>query len=329
MSLKWRIEKISLPLNFTWKISRNSSEVKENFIIHVSEGEYSARGEVAFNVRYGESLESITKGFESFKLAMQSQDILSAQDLQKQMLDLKLDKSLRFGIESAWTHLQCEKKNISVSKYLGLEQREKSPTSFSLPILQKDEIAAFIDRWQLLRFPFLKVKVNENALELVQEVAKAYKGPLRVDANEAWQTAGEVLSFLEKAAGINIEFIEQPLPAHLHDELLKLKQSCPIPLVADESILDEGVSEYHAERFHAVNIKLMKSAGYIAAVEQLKKARELGLQTMLGCMVETSLGISSALHIAQDVDYIDLDGFLFLKDPFGLVKEQEGVLQLA
>lgn len=323
--LQWSLEKIHLPLKFAWKISRNTSAQKTNYIVRAEENGLSGWGEIAFNVRYGESEESVERGFRRFlKLKVDFQD---ADDLQTAMKGEDLDKSLRFGLESAWVRLQAKKQGRSVARFLGLPEAGPVKTSFSLPILEVGEIEGFIATHGLKRFSCLKIKVDEAATERVREVARHFPGPLRVDANEAWKDPDAILKFMEEVSDLPIEFIEQPLPSDLRDELLYLKKKSPRVLIADESITDEGVGTYHAERFHGVNVKLMKAGGYLPALAQLRRARELGLKTMLGCMVETSVGISSALDLGTGVDYFDLDGFLLIKrDPYNWVEEKNGAL---
>ena len=98
-------------------------------------------------------------------------------------------------------------------------------------------------------------------------------------------------------------------------------------IFADESVQDGRIIDDFQLGFHGINVKLSKAGGYYKAQRQLKEARELGLKTMLGCMVESSLGISCAMNIAHGVDYFDLDGFLLLKeDPMKLVYEEMGKL---
>ena len=167
----------------------------------------------------------------------------------------------------------------------------------------------------------IKIKVNkENALDFSKEVMRLTQVPLRIDANEAFQTTSDVMNFISAFPDLNrIEFLEQPLPASFHEEALELKKHSPVILIADESVTKEDIGTYYTERFHGVNIKLMKSGGYLKGLKQLRQAKILGLKTMLGCMVETSLGISSALQLAGGVDYFDLDGFLFWSFIFNLL----------
>jgi L-alanine-DL-glutamate epimerase-like enolase superfamily enzyme len=176
------------------------------------------------------------------------------------------------------------------------------------------------------------VKVNQaGGLDLLREVARQLPGhPVLVDGNEAWPDADSLLQFLEQATavpGLNMRLLEQPLPAALSDDYRYLRPRSPLPLMADESVTDSADFADIAGQFHGVNMKLMKAGGYRRGIDLLRRTRAHGLVPMLGCMVETSLGILSALHVSGLAEVHDLDGFLVLKDePFGLVQEQDGRL---
>ncbi|MGZ3787177.1 MAG: enolase C-terminal domain-like protein [Bacteriovorax sp.] len=322
----WTIKEIELPLKFTWNISRNSSDIKRNFIIEVKNGSISAMGEVAFNVRYGESRELILEKFEEFKAAA-PQDFNGVESLVAFLETMDLPQSLKFGIESSFVHYVSILSGKSVAQLLGCNVVSSVKTSFSIPIMEVGKVEAFIKENNLHRFSVLKVKVNrDNAHDFCNEILRLTKVPLRVDANESFETATETMKFLSDFSDLKrLEFLEQPLKSHLHDEALLLKKLSPVLLMADESVTKEEINHYFPERFHGVNVKLMKSGGYLKAVKQLRQAKLLGLKTMLGCMVETSLGISSALNIAGGVDFYDLDGCLLIKeDPFKLISEENG-----
>ncbi len=322
----WSIKEIELPLKFTWNISRNSSDTKRNFIIKVKNGSIEAFGEVAFNVRYGESREMIIEKFEEFKNNA-PQEFTGVESLVSYLETTDLPQSLKFGIESSFVHYVSILSGKTVPQLMGSNTMASVKTSFSIPIMEISKIESFIKENNLQRFSVLKVKVNrEIAHDFCAEVLRLTSVPLRIDANESFESARETLQFLENFSQISrIEFLEQPLPSGLHDEALELKKHSQVMLMADESVTSEEVNSYLLERFHAVNIKLMKSGGYLRAIKQLRQAKALGLKTMLGCMVETSLGISSALNIAGGVDYFDLDGCLLIKDdPYKLISEENG-----
>jgi len=301
----WSIKEIELPLKFTWNISRNSSDIKRNFIIKVKNGSVEGVGEVAFNVRYGESREIILDKFEEFKSAA-TQEFNGVENLVAFLDSMDLPQSLKFGIESSFVHYVSSLSGKTVAQLMSTNTVTSVKTSFSIPIMQTSKIGSFIEENKLNRFPVLKIKVNrENALEVCNELVQITKVPLRIDANESFESAQEVLNFLDKFKQLDrIEFLEQPLHSKLHEEAVKLKLNCPVFLMADESVTNEEITNYHTERFHGVNIKLMKSGGYLRAMKQLRQAKLLGLKTMLGCMVETSLGISSALNISGGVDFL-------------------------
>lgn len=319
------MKEVELPLKFDWSISRNTSNKKINFIIEVQSGKVSGSGEIAFNVRYDESRESILKAFEEFKNDVPQE--LTGVEALIYFLDQKdYPQSFKFGVESAFLHYLATISGKSVQHLLGLNTVTSVKTSFSIPIMEPLKIEGFIREYGLSRFSTIKVKIGKDgAVDLLHQVLKHTQVPLRVDANEAFQNPDEVMKFLEKIPLERIEFMEQPIHASLHDEMRELFKICPSLLVADESVTAHDITDYYKERFHIINVKLMKAGGYFRAVKQLRQAKLLGLKTMLGCMVETSLGISSALNIAGGVDYCDLDGFLFLKEePYHLVAEEKG-----
>ncbi len=322
----WSIKEIELPLKFTWNISRNSSDIKRNFIVEVRNGSISASGEVAFNVRYGETRELILEKFEEFKTAA-PQDFNGVESLVAFLETMELPQSLKFGIESSFVHYISILSGKTVSQLMATNTVSSVKTSFSIPIMDIGKVEAFINENNLKRFSVLKVKVNkDNAHDFCKEILRLTDVALRVDANESFESAAETLKFLSTFDNISrLEFLEQPLRSDMHNEMLELKKHSNVFLMADESVTKEEISNYYVERFHGVNIKLMKAGGYLKALKQLRQAKLLGLKTMLGCMVETSLGISSALNISGGVDYFDLDGSLLIKeDPFKLISEENG-----
>jgi L-alanine-DL-glutamate epimerase-like enolase superfamily enzyme len=200
--------------------------------------------------------------------------------------------------------------------------------------MEPGEVVEFLRQQQAARFQLLKVKVNQaGGLDLLKEVARALpQHALLVDGNEAWTDADGVLQFLEQAAAIpdlRMRFLEQPLPAAFADDYRYLRPRTGVPLLADESVTDAADFAAIAQQFHGVNVKLMKAGGFRRGIDLLRRTRAHGLTPMLGCMVETSLGIAAALHVSALADVHDLDGFLIVKDePFGLVKETGGQLTL-
>jgi L-alanine-DL-glutamate epimerase-like enolase superfamily enzyme len=217
--------------------------------------------------------------------------------------------------------------------YLGLGFTERRHvTSFSIGIDSPDIIRSKTS--EAAAYPVLKLKLgsprDRENLASLREAAPAKW--VRVDANEAWKTKEEALRQIEwLAQDPHIQFVEQPMPARTPmEDLVWLKARSPLPLMADESYMYAGDVERAAACFHAVNVKLVKTGGVTAGFEALRAARSAGLKTMLGCMIESSVSISAAAHLAELTDYLDLDGNLLVRnDPFVGVTAERGVLSFA
>lgn len=326
--MKLSLEKIHLDLKVNWKLSRNQTTFKENFIVHLHTISGDFRSEIAPNIRYGETVESIQKQFDEWVEITELPTLSNVAVLDAALSKMELHHSLRFGIESVYIQYFAKKSVQSISEFLGLPPVKKVPTSFSMPIIPVGEIADYLK--PLSRFESLKIKVNaETGAEMLDEIKKHTSGKLRVDANEGWTSLDEFLKFQEGLKGMNIELIEQPFPSSMAAEYKELKKRTPYKLLADESIEDVGDFKELSAQFHAVNIKLMKTGSLIKAKKLLLDAKANGMESMMGCMIETTIGISYGMLFSGMVDYVDLDGFLLIKDePFHLVKEAEGSLEL-
>ncbi len=319
--MKLWLEKRHLDLTVNWKLSRNQTTFKENFIVHLESERGHFTSEIAPNIRYDETPDKIQQQFDEW---------LKSTDFSLASLDqTKLFHSLRFGLESALLTDQASRENKTLTQYLGLPSMRPVPTSFSMPITAVAEIKDYLA--PLKRFQSLKIKVDaETGMEMLQEIKKHTTAKLRVDANEGWKDLDQFMRFQESLKGMNIELIEQPFPATMIQEYRELKKNTPYLLLADESIEDVGDFSELATQFHAVNIKLMKTGSLIKARDLIFEAKRNNMKAMIGCMIETSIGISYGMLFGGMVEYVDLDGFLLVKDePFRLVTEAEGFLNIS
>lgn len=208
----------------------------------------------------------------------------------------------------------------------------KHLTSFSIGLDKPDVI-----REKVLAaepYPVLKLKVggpdDPRNLAALREAAPSK--PVRVDANEAWKTREEALKKIEwLASDGRIQFVEQPMPASTPvADYAWLKQHSPLPIMGDESYLSAKDADLCAQCFHSVNVKLAKTGGITGARDALQAARKAGLKTMLGCMIESSVLITAAAHLAELTDYLDLDGNLLItNDPYLGVTAKSGMISFA
>ena len=183
-------------------------------------------------------------------------------------------------------------------------------------------------------WPVYKIKLNASGgMDLVralrEETTRQQVNPIfRVDANCAWQAA-QVKGWAEELQTLNVELIEQPLPADAYEEMKLLKGKCALPLLADESCQVEADVDRCIEGFDAINIKLVKCGGLTPARRMIARAKQNGLRVMVGCMTESSIGISAGVHLLPLLDFADLDGALLLaKDIASGLEWSAGYCQL-
>jgi L-alanine-DL-glutamate epimerase-like enolase superfamily enzyme len=318
------LEKRHLDLKVNWKLSRNQTTFKENFIVHLD----NFQSEIAPNIRYGETPDKIQEQFDLWLKNTDLSALTNDQNLKAALDKQPLFHSLRFGLESAYLASFAKSAGKNLGDYLGLPAPVAVETSFSMPIIPVNEIPEYLEK--IKRFTSLKIKVNaETAEEMLGEIKKHTNVKLRVDANEGWSDLDTFMRFQETLKGMNIELIEQPFPSSMAAEYRELKKKTPYTLLADESIEDVASFADLATQFHAVNIKLMKTGSLIKARDLILEAKRNNMTAMMGCMIETSIGISYGMLFGGMVEYVDLDGFLLVKDePFKLVSEQNGILSL-
>lgn len=331
----WTLTPYLLPLRYVWKISRNASATKTNLVLRITGHSQQGTGEAAPNVRYGESPELLQQQFNNL-MNNGLHEVTSLLELDALLAGHPVAHALSFALEAALVQWLAACAGQPVWQWLGVPPPAAAvPTAFSLPIMEPGAVAGFLREQHAARFTILKIKVNQaEALGLLREVSRVLPGhALLVDGNEAWPDADSVLRFLEETAavpGLQIKLLEQPLPAALADDYRYLRPRSSVPLIADESVTDGADFSNIAQQFHGVNVKLMKAGSFRRGIDLLRRTRAHGLLPMLGCMVETSVGIAAALEISALADVLDLDGFLIIKDePFGLVQEEAGLLRLA
>lgn len=328
---------LTLRLAHPWTIARTLGQVPREkqqtarvVVVELADGEgVRGLGEAAPSPRYGESVDSVMGFLGRVDAARLSFDDLESSWRYLEGLGMG-NAAARCALDIALHDGAARKAGQPLHDHLGLGFREgHHVTSFSIGLDSPEIIGRKVEL--AAPFPILKIKLgspqDRDIMAAVREVAPAKR--VRVDANEAWKTREEALRHLEwLAAGGPIEFVEQPMPAGAAQaDLVWLKARAPLPLMADESCLTPEAAAQCAEGFHAVNVKLVKTAGVRGALATLRAARSAGLRTMLGCMVETSILISAAAHLAELTDYLDLDGNLLItNDPYHGVAAERGML---
>jgi|SRR5579872_2581603 len=307
MDLSARI--VTLRLAETFTISRESADEAEVVQIDVTHDGVTGHGEAAPIERYHESAESAHAYLEANADAL-GDDPFALDDIFDRLPREQF--AARAAIDGALHDLQGKLTGLPVYRLLGL-RRLGPPTSWTIWLGDPDDMARRAEKTvRENRFRRLKLKLGGRDgldLERVRAVRAVTELPLQVDVNEYW-TLDEALEYLSQ---MDLQYCEQPLPAGDPDGPT-LKAQSPVPIYVDEDChtLDD-VAEC-ATRAHGINIKLAKSGGIREGVRMAHAARALGLGVMLGCMIESGLGIAAGAHMSSLCDHVDLDGNLLLAD---------------
>ena len=299
-------------------ISRWTHSEFANYVVELHEGSLTGFGEAAPNLRYGES-----RGEGTALLTELAPDIADLEGPAgvESLCDRLAGGSgvewpgLRAGLSAASWDLAGKKAGEPVWRMLGL-QRPSVRTSFTIAIGAPDEMLA--QARAASGFGVLKVKLGfDGDVELARAlVAQSPERTFRFDANEGWsrERAAVALSALEE---LGAELVEQPLPAGDLEGIAWLRERTSVPLFADEAVLTLADLDVAAVAYDGVVVKLSKAGGVAGAFALISACKGRGLQVLLGCMVESSLGIAAGLQLAGLADQVDLDGALLLAaDPF-------------
>jgi L-alanine-DL-glutamate epimerase-like enolase superfamily enzyme len=322
MQIEARI--VRLQLAETFVIAREATDYAD--VVHVSlthEG-VTGFGEAAPIERYGESAQSAIE-FVDEHGSILGDEPFALEDIGERLGSIEGEQAAKSALDAALHDLQGKLLGIPAFKLLGLP-RAGPPTSWTIWLGDPDDMARRAEKaGETYRRVKLKLGGGDGLdVERVRAVRAATDLPLMVDVNE-WWSLDEALDALPQLAEIGVEYCEQPLRAG--DEGGRaLKERSPVPIYVDEdchTLADIGTC---AEIAHGINIKLGKSGGIREAIRMAHAARALRMGVMLGCMLESGLGIAAGCCVAPLCDHIDLDGNLLLReDPWPGVELVDGV----
>jgi L-Ala-D/L-Glu epimerase / N-acetyl-D-glutamate racemase len=308
----------TLRLAETFTISRGSEDEAEVVQVEIRHGDVSGFGEAAPIERYDESAASALAWLEHVK---PGSDPFALEEIESRLPPG--EQAARAAVDAALHDLQGKLTGLAVHRLLGL-RREGPPTSWTVWLGDPDDMARRAEKASGRGFKRLKLKLGGRDgldAERVAAVQSVTALPLQCDVNEAW-SLDEALDYLPR---MDLQYCEQPLVAG-DPGGPELKRRSPVPIYVDEDCHTLADVAACAERAHGINIKLAKSGGIREALRMVHAARALGLGVMLGCMVESGLGIAAGAHVSSLMDHVDLDGNLLLaEDPWPGVAFSDGM----
>ncbi|KAA0972607.1 dipeptide epimerase [Aureimonas fodinaquatilis] len=299
------------PLISAFTISRGSKTEAVVVKVSISDEYGSGHGECVPYSRYGETVESVVQSIELMRTGIESG--ASRRSLAQDMAA----GAARNALDCALWDLEAKSNGTNIEQLLGVLPARPVDTAYTISLDTPAAMAANASK--MAHRTVLKIKVGgENDADRMRAVRAAARNTrLIIDANEGW-TPDNIRQNMRAAAAIHASLVEQPLPAGQDDLLARIPH--PVPICADESVHQTRDLDKLCGRYDYVNLKLDKTGGLTEGLEFMTYARKLGFGVMVGCMVGTSLAMAPALILAQDADFVDLDGPLLLaKDrPNGL-----------
>ncbi len=315
---------VRLPLAETFVIARDATDHAD--VVHVSirhEG-VTGYGEAAPIGRYGESVGSASLFVEEHA-ELVGEDPFALEEIGERLATVPGEQAAKAAIDGALHDLQGKLLGVPAYRLLGLPRRGP-PTSWTVWLGDPDDMARRAEK-AAATFRRLKLKLGGGDgldVERLRAVRGVTELPLQVDVNE-WWSFDEALDSLPQLAELGVEYCEQPLRAG-DEGGAELRERSPLPIYVDEDCHVLADVESCARIAHGINIKLAKSGGIREALRMVHAARGLRLGVMLGCMLESGLGIAAGCCVAPLCDHVDLDGNLLLgEDPWPGVELVDGV----
>jgi len=309
--MKLQFFKYTLELKETFRISHSSRDFQETLIISISEGNYTGYGEAAATSYYGVSVDGMITDIQKAENVIKNNIHLTPEKIwQLTFPILKENPFAQCALDMALHDLHGRRNHFPLYKMWGLKLKDLPLTNYTIGI---DSVEKMVSKIKDIPWPVYKIKLGtQDDVEIIKELRKHTNSVFRVDANGAW-TAEETILNSEKLKALNVEFIEQPLAPNKEDEMREVFENSALPIIADESCLVEKDVVKCSKIFHGINIKLTKSGGLTPALRMIAEARKLNLKVMVGCMTESSVGISAIAQLLPLLDYVDMDGALLLK----------------
>ena len=301
-----------LKLKHTFTISRESIDVQPTLIVELQKDGFSGFGEATSNPYYHITVPMMMADLEKIKPFIEANDQLAPQEFWAAVLPLLQNNMFALcALDLAFNDLYGKLNGKKLYQIWGYDLHKNPLTDYTIGIASVEKM---VEKMNEMPWPIYKIKLGTpNDIAIVTELRKHTDAVFRIDANCAW-TVDETLQNAIELKKLGVEFLEQPLKADNWSGHKTVYENSVLPIIADEScIVETDVKRCH-NHFHGVNVKLVKCGGLTPARRMLTAARQLGMKTMVGCMTESTVGISAIAQLLPMLDYVDMDGALLLAE---------------
>lgn len=300
----------TLELAHTFGISRERYDFQKTLIVGLSHNGHTGYGEATANPYYKVTIPSLVRDVESVKALLENAPADQPERLYEALCAEDVPSFARCALDMAAWDLYGKLEGKPLHEIWGTDTRSYPVTNYTIGL---DTTEVMVSKMQERPWPIYKIKLGtDRDVAIVTELRKHTDAVFRVDANCAWK-AEETIANARAMKELGVEFIEQPLAADDWSGMERVAHRSVLPVIADESCLEEADVDRCALHFNGINIKLTKCGGLTPARRMIQRARSLGLKVMVGCMTESTVGISAIAQLLPELDYVDMDGAMLLK----------------
>jgi L-Ala-D/L-Glu epimerase len=302
----------NLKLKHTFTISRESIDEQPSLIVELKRDELSGYGEATSNPYYHITVPMMIADLEKIRPIIESTTNETPEVFWAKLHSyLKEDMFALCALDMAYTDLYARKQGKKLYELWGYSTEKNPLTDYTIGIAT---IEKMVSKMKELPWPIYKIKLGtQEDIAIVKALRQHTDAVFRIDANCGWSVDETIKNSIELKK-LGVEFLEQPLKADDWEGHAEVFKHSALPIIADEScIIEEDVAKCY-QHFHGVNVKLVKCGGLTPGRRMLQEAQKLGLKTMVGCMTESSVGISAIAHLLPLLDYVDMDGALLLSE---------------
>ena len=310
--MKLILREFNLKLKHTFTISRESIDFQPSLIVELQNEGFSGFGEATSNPYYKTTVPVMMQDLEKIRTLIEATTNETPEDFWAKIHGhLKHDMFALCALDMAYNDLYARQKGKKLYDLWNYTTEKNPLTDYTIGIAS---IEKMVEKMQELPWPIYKIKLGtKEDIAIVTELRKHTDAIFRIDANCGWGVE-ETINNAVALKKLGVEFLEQPLKADNWEGHKEVFKHSVLPIIADEScIIEEDVAKCQ-HHFHGVNVKLVKCGGLTPGRRMIQEAKKLGLKTMVGCMTESTVGISAIAQLLPQLDYVDMDGGLLLAE---------------